>query len=200
MNNTGIIAFGSLIDDPGKELEKFIVKKVPDIITPFKIEYGRKSSSRANAPTLIPIANGGEYVKATLLILSDELKLTEVKNMLYRRELHKVGSNNVYKDRVKPKNNHLVIKEHSGIQGVKIALSANFGQNLDSITPEILSDLAIKSFKSDNVEKGKDGISYLNNNIKNGIITPMTKDYKSMILKKMNATSLDEILKQDIKN
>lgn len=66
----GILAFGSLIDDPGQELLNVIVEKIEDVITPFKIEYGRRSSKRGNAPTLIPVSNGGQKVKATLLSAS----------------------------------------------------------------------------------------------------------------------------------
>ena len=78
-----------------------------------------------------------------------------------------------------------------------VALTANFGCNLPEISPEILADLAIESFNSNVVENGRDGISYLNNNIANGIITPMTEKYKNAILQKMDANSLIEILERD---
>lgn len=196
--NIGIIAFGSLINDPGEELEKFIIKRIKNVSTPFKIEYGRKSSKRGNAPTLIPISNGGQEVKATLLVLSKELELDEARNILYRRELNKVGSDIKYRDRKNPTPNQLVIEQHSNVKYVNIALTANFGCNLPEITPEILADLAIESFNSNAVEYGRDGISYLNNNIVNGIITPLTDEYKNAILKRMNVNSLKEILENDI--
>ena len=197
VQNIGILAFGSLIGDPGSELEKYIVKRINNVETPFKIEYGRKSSKRGNAPTLIPVAEGGTKVKATLLLLSDELEINEAKNMLYRREINKVGSERTYTERPKPTANQLVIGEHQEIGNVKIVLTANFGSNLTEITPEILADLAIESIKSDDVEKGRDGISYLNNNILNGVITPLTEEYKNSILHKMNANSLEEILEKN---
>lgn len=191
----GILAFGSLIDDPGSELNEFIVKREKNVDTPFKIEYGRKSSKRGNAPTLIPVSEGGKKVKATLLILSHELEIVEAKNMLYRRELNKVGSDRIYLERENPTPNQLVIGVYNNIKNVETVLTANFGKNLPEIAPEILADLAIKSFKSDDVKIGRDGISYLYNNISNGIITPLTKEYEKSILQKMNATSLEAILK-----
>ena len=196
-HNIGIIAFGSLIDDPGEELEPFIIKKIKNVDTPFKIEYGRKSSKRGNAPTLIPTSKGGQIVKATLLVLSNELELWEAKNLLYRRELNKVGTDIKYRDRKNPNSNQLVIEEHRNVKHVDVALTANFGCNLPEISPEILADLAIESFNSNVVENGRDGISYLNNNIANGIITPMTEEYENAILQKMDANSLTEILERD---
>ena len=54
-----------------------------NVETPFKVEYGRKSSGRCNAPTLIPVSNGGAKVKATLLILSDELRVEMIPKICY---------------------------------------------------------------------------------------------------------------------
>lgn len=194
--NVGILAFGSLIDNHGSELNPFVIKRIQNIETPFNIEYGRKSSERGNAPTLIPVLDGGIKVKATLLILSNKLPIGEAKNMLYRRETNKVGSDIVYKERKNPTPNQLVIGEHNQIKNVKIALTANFGSNLKEITADVLSDLAIESYNSNEVEFGRDGITYLFNNIKNGIITPLTEEYRNLILQKMNVNSLDEILKK----
>lgn len=192
----GILAFGSLIDDPGQELQNVIVDKRENVLTPFKIEYGRKSSKRGDAPTLIPVSNGGQKVNATLLILSEEINLEEAKNRLYRREINEVETDKTYTKRKNPTPNQLVIKEYLNIEDVQICLTAKYGCNLTDITPEILADLAIKSFKSDEVEKRRDGISYLKNNIDNNIITPLTEDYKNVILKRMKAKSLEEIIER----
>lgn len=192
----GILAFGSLIDDPGEELQRVIAERKESVITPFNIEYGRKSSKRGNAPTLIPVSNGGQKVKATLLILKEELTLEEVKNRLYRRETNNVGKNGIYTERENPTPNQLVIQEHTDINDVQVYLTANYGCNLTEIYPDILADLAIESFKSSKVEKGRDGISYLKNNIDNNIITPLTEEYRNAILKKMNAKNLKEIIER----
>lgn len=192
----GILAFGSLIDDPGDELQSVIDERKEGVITPFNIEYGRKSSKRGNAPTLIPVSTGGQKVKATLLILREELTLEEVKNRLYRRETNNVGTNWSYTERKNPTPNQLLIQEHTDINDVRVYLTANYGCNLAEITPDILADLAIESFKSNEVEKGRDGITYLKNNIDNKIITPLTEKYRNSILKKMKANSLEEIIER----
>jgi hypothetical protein len=36
-----ILAYGSLIDEPGEELENCIVNRLGPILTPFKVEYAR---------------------------------------------------------------------------------------------------------------------------------------------------------------
>mgnify|MGYP001086266631 CR=1 FL=1 len=192
----GILAFGSLIDDPGEELQSVIAERKEGVITPFNIEYGRKSSKRGNAPTLIPVSDGGLKVKATLLVLKEGLTLEEVKNRLYRRETNNVGKNGTYTERENPTPNQLVIQEHTDINDVQVYLTANYGCNLEEISPDILADLAIESFKSNEVEKGRDGISYLKNNIDNNIITPLTEEYRNAILKKMNAKNLEELIER----
>lgn len=192
--NFGILAFGSLIDDPGTELENLIVRKIANVETPFRVEYGRKSSERGNAPTLIPVEEGGSTVMATLLIISDKVEQGEIMNMLYRRELNKVGQDKKYFQRSNLTPNQLVIQQHKMIKWVRIALTANFGCNLEDVTAEHLACLAIESFNSYEVDAGRDGIAYLGNNIKNGIITPLTEEYKNQILDRMDARSLEEIL------
>ena len=55
MEKIGILAYGSLIDDPGIEIEPLIKKRIKNIQTPFKIEIARKSTTRGDGPTLIPV-------------------------------------------------------------------------------------------------------------------------------------------------
>ena len=66
----GIIAFGSLIDDPGTELEAAIVGRKPGVMTPFRVEFARSSVKRGGAPTLVPVTKGGSPVPATILVLN----------------------------------------------------------------------------------------------------------------------------------
>jgi len=55
----GILAFGSLIDRPGWEIEQAIVTRKSGIRTPFSVEFARSSRTRAGAPTLVPVEAGG---------------------------------------------------------------------------------------------------------------------------------------------
>ncbi len=60
----GILAFGSLIDDPGQEILDVENCRI-DCETPFNVEFARKSGkTRSYAPTLIPVEQGGKKVKA----------------------------------------------------------------------------------------------------------------------------------------
>lgn len=50
MSTVGILAYGSLIEEPGKEIEPRIIRRINDIETPFPIEFARSSKSRGGAP------------------------------------------------------------------------------------------------------------------------------------------------------
>ena len=50
MKRIGILAYGSLIDNPGSELGPNTVAKIKDVNTPFRVEFARKSQSRNYAP------------------------------------------------------------------------------------------------------------------------------------------------------
>lgn len=68
----GILAYGSLINNPGPELEKVIVT-ILDTTTPFGIEYGRKSVKRGGAPTLTISRTGGIRANAKILVLDSKI-------------------------------------------------------------------------------------------------------------------------------
>lgn len=44
----GILAFGSLIDDPGKEIEAALVGRKANVVTPFNVEFARTSKKRGS--------------------------------------------------------------------------------------------------------------------------------------------------------
>jgi len=44
--SVGILAFGSLIDNPGKEIEAALVGRKTNVVTPFRVEFARKSTKR----------------------------------------------------------------------------------------------------------------------------------------------------------
>jgi hypothetical protein len=58
MSRIGILAYGSLIEEPGKEIEPLICDHRVRIETPFSIEFGRSSSTRDGAPTVVPAKPG----------------------------------------------------------------------------------------------------------------------------------------------
>jgi hypothetical protein len=58
------VAYGSLISDPGDEIRSTTIETKKGVITPFKVEFARKSRSRKGAPTLVPVEQGGAQVSA----------------------------------------------------------------------------------------------------------------------------------------
>lgn len=50
MQRVGVLAYGSLIEDPGKELNKLVVSEyISDVQTRFSVEFARSSSKRDGA-------------------------------------------------------------------------------------------------------------------------------------------------------
>ncbi|MDA2933545.1 hypothetical protein MYX82_04295 [Acidobacteria bacterium AH-259-D05] len=186
-----ILAFGSLIDDPGTEIEDAIAadRKVQ---TPFSVEFARLSETRNGAPTLVPVDAGGDRVEASLLVLKDEVSLEEAKSMLWRRETDQVGSGKNYKESKTPSPNKVLVKDFEGFEDLDHVLFVDFPSQgkLKDPTAELLADQAINSARS-RCDR-KDGISYLLNAKKSGIVTPLTADYERKILDKTKTRSLEE--------
>lgn len=79
----GILAYGSLIDDPGVEIEPYIEARIQDIETPFSIEFARSSATRDGAPTVVPVEDGGAPVKAQILVLNNQIDLKNAEDLLW---------------------------------------------------------------------------------------------------------------------
>ncbi|MEW8558205.1 MAG: hypothetical protein AB2588_09470 [Candidatus Thiodiazotropha sp.] len=89
-----ILAYGSLIADPGWEIEEVCTGTIKGMTTPFPIEYARSSAGRGGAPTLVPYIGGGE-VCAQIFIMDTSVE--DATDRLYRREIDAVGSNRHHK-------------------------------------------------------------------------------------------------------
>jgi hypothetical protein len=191
----GIFGFGSLISDPGEELSKATVSR-QELETPFAIEYGRSSSTRGGAPTLVPVKTGGAKVKATVFVLAPSISEQEAENILYRRELHQVGSGRTYNPAAKPTKNGIIVAAWPNLIGLQEIFYTDFPDTgkLINPTPAQLAKLAVESARNPNVPEGNDGISYLMNAEKAGIVTPLTADYKNEILKLTGAANLEQAL------
>ncbi|WKL48911.1 hypothetical protein Q1W71_03805 [Flavobacterium pectinovorum] len=190
----GILAYGSLIDNPGKEIEPIIIDRI-NCKTPFKVEFARQSSSRDNAPTLIPYETGNE-VKAVILVLDNSTDLAQAKSILWRRERHKFDGKN-YVEIINPTKNQVEVKCISNFENVEIVIYTSLGKNIDGeITAEKLSQLAINSILSEAGEKEEDGIRYLNDSIKNSITTTLSKDYEQSILDYTETKTLEEAIEK----
>jgi hypothetical protein len=187
----GILAFGSLIDSPGKEIEELMVGQMKNVRTPFCVEFARSSSGRSGAPTLIPMTQGGSPVPAWILLLDTTEQ--EAKNCLWRRETNKIGQGAHYVEHRNPGPDTLIISRHENLEGVPVVLAARFPSNITPLTPEHLAGLAIESARRE--RGGRDGISYLINAKRNGIVTPLSPGYEQAILRQTGASSLENALR-----
>ncbi|GBE25071.1 hypothetical protein BMS3Bbin02_01355 [bacterium BMS3Bbin02] len=190
MNTIGILAYGSLVGDPGPELAAVTRLIIDNVPTPFGIEYARSSRGRGGAPTLIPVDDGGVSVNAKILLLDNDVAPTTARDMLWRRETNRVGSDRAYAPPSPATPNTVIITDHPGLANVELVLATKIGANFSPLTPQKLAELAIESAASDAGSQGRDGISYLINARNAGIITPLTARYEQEILKQSGTDSL----------
>ncbi len=192
MKQIGILAYGSLINNPGKEIEAIIIKRIKDIKTPFKVEFARSSRNRDNAPTLVPVEKGGSNVKAQIFVVKEGVSKEEVMNILWRRETHQVDRKRTYKRPVQPNRNTVLIEQLTNFENIDTVLYTKIGSNIDPLTPKHLARLAIDSALSKAGKNGLDGIRYLFNAKQNGTATPLMPKYEQAILKELGENRLED--------
>ena len=188
----GILAYGSLIDKPGDEIEELIVERRSGVRTPFRVEFAHKSEKRDGAPTLVPVDTGGSYVEATLLILREDTTLEYARDILYRRETSHVGKKDKHYLPDSSKENQVYVEFLLDTFGVEYVLYTRIRADIDPPTPDNLADLAIESAKKESGKERRDGINYLIDVKKYGIRTILSDKYEQKILEKTNTTTLKE--------
>jgi hypothetical protein len=185
----GILAYGSLITDPGAELLAVTVGRTEKVLTPFPVEYARSSDGRGGAPTLVPFA-GGSQVEAVIFTL--DATPDEAASILYRREINQVGSGKAYREPAADSLNAVRVERFEHIEGYDLVLSTRLAPTIDPLTPDALADLAIESARK--LGDGRDGIGYLIAAQASGISTPLTPAYKAAILAKTSTSDLESAL------
>lgn len=195
----GILAYGSLIADPGDEIRNALDDRIRGVQLPFNVEYARRSRTRGGAPTLVPVPEGiGGPVKGEILVLKATITEEEAKNMLYRREIHGVGLGQIYNHQNQVKKEGLIIKELENFHGIPLIIYTYLNPNIveildlnlsDEKKAGILAEAAINSITPETYKDHKDGIWYLYQNIQSGIITPLTEPYKNEILRRANGAA-----------
>lgn len=195
MKKIGILAYGSLIEDPGIELKPLIDEIIVDVDTPFNIEFARTSRTRDHAPTVVPVDVDGAPVKAVILVLKTGVTVSSAKDLLWRRETRNEGSDRHYSEPENPSPNQIIIVEAAGLGGVDTVLYTKFGANIKKPTSKALARLAIESTAGQAGVDGKDGISYLMSLKRKKIVTPLMAEYEAEILKSVGVSSLAEALK-----
>lgn len=194
MSSVGILAYGSLIEDPGKEIEPLIRDRRKRIETPFSIEFARSSSTRDGAPTLVPVVSGGCPVYATIFVFEVGVSREKAEDLLWRRETRNECSGKHYTPPSEPTPNRMVVERLENFAGVDVVLFTRIGANIKDLSAEKLADLAIRSAKSEAGRTGKDGISYLISVKRQGISTPLMSGYEKEILRKTDTLSLEDAL------
>jgi cation transport regulator ChaC len=187
-----ILAYGSLINDPGDELNAVIDNVIDGVTTPFKVEFARSSRTRRGAPTLVPVESGGAHVQGSLLVLRTDEPIGEARSKLWRRETGQIGTGFQYPMLDPVHQNSVVVKEHEDLGGVDLVLSTWICSNISPLTADKLADLAITSATTEAGIKGRDGISYLINATLAGIRTPLTDAYSDAILAQTNTANLED--------
>lgn len=190
----GILAYGSLLEEPGNEIAPLVVERIPGVETPFQIEFFRSSPTRGGAPTVVPVKSGGATVRGTVLVLDNRVSIEDARDMLWRRETRREDTGQRYQRPADPDPNKMIAEELPNFAGVAVVLYARFGPTLSDPTPDQLAELAIKSAMSEAGKRGRDGISYLISLKRQGIVTPLTPAYEEAVLKMTGAVSLDEAL------
>ena len=192
----GILAYGSLIEEPGEEIEPLIVSRIKNVTTPFSIEFARSSKTRGGAPTVIPVESGGSRVKAQIVELSDLVTIREAESLLWRRETGRVGQNIEYKRPEIVVLNTMLVEHIHNLHEIDTVLYTILGSNIEDVSPNKLADLAIASVKEAAGKNGREGISYLLSLDRCGIITKMSNEYERAILNKTGTYSLQEALEK----
>ena len=190
--SVGILAYGSLINDPGCEINAVVSHRLQDIKTPFNVEFARSSSSRGGAPTLVPVPECGAPVKSVILVLKGKVTIKEATDMLYRREIHQVCSETSYKHSCNPGPNTVCIRELKDFANIATTIYIAIEPNIKECTPYQLAELAIKSVGE--TKQGRDGISYLINVKSAGIETPLMNEYEKEILRRTKTENLQAAL------
>ncbi|MEK6699469.1 MAG: hypothetical protein AABZ10_10580 [Nitrospirota bacterium] len=190
--NVGILAFGSLISDPGDEIAPLITKRL-NVSTPFSVEFGRYSGkTRGGAPTLVPVTKGGDPVDATILVLKNGVTERDSVNMLWRRETRTKDKKSTYQARRTRR--AVRVKALRDFAGLDVILYTDFyaSGKIRNPKPRNLARRAIKSVRT--APDGNDGISYLIVARSAGVETPLSKAYAEEIMKQTSTASLEKAL------
>ena len=213
----GILAYGSLISDPGKKFKKKRIGTIYDVDTQFKVEFARKSGTggdtpgsitRGGAPTLVPF-EGGKNVKGQVLVVDmclldaanellsretrreintklcdDDIILLDVEQIEWKAEHEKDGIVRVMKIRYEWPETVLVTWIDDNMKFVNI--------NETKTRTELLACNAISSVYK--ASRRRDGITYLNDAIGNGIETVLSLTYRDEILNITKSKNLCQAL------
>lgn len=181
--SVGILAFGSTVEEPGTELAAAVTRRI-EVQTPFSVEFARSSRTRDGAPTLVPVSEGGAHVRATILLLDDSVTVANARAMLYRRETGRPND-------ISAGSRAAWIAELAGFAGIGTCLYTAFQPNIRPLTAQKLAELAVRSAATAVGAERRDGISYLQQQKRRGLVTPLMPAYEEAVLARTGARDLD---------
>lgn len=185
----GVLAYGSLIDDPGSELAAVTIRVVPDVETPFPVEFARSSRTRGGAPTLVPVSEG-RRVRGAIIVI--DATAEHGADMLWRRETRTNDASRRYVAPSQGKAGRVRVERVERLHGVDLVLYTGIDANIAPLSAARLAELAVGSVAR--ARPGQDGISYLIAATRNGIVTAISDAYADEILAHTRSTSLEEAL------
>lgn len=176
-----IMAYGSLLHEPGPELAPLIVARRP-CRTPFPVEYGRASQRWGGGPVLVPHPRGGQ-VDGALLLLADGVELGAAVEILAGRE-GLAGARGVVEVA-------LPGEAASGAEP-RLVLAASLPRNLPApdMRPDRLARRALMSVGEGG--EGRNGVAYLRRAMASGVRTPLTDRYAAAVLALSGASTLEQ--------
>jgi hypothetical protein len=192
MERLGLLAYGSLRWDPRELRDILDLENVVEVETPFKIELARTSTTRRDGcPTLIPVETGGARVRAALIPFSYGVALGDAQTQVWRREL--LRTSGTYDGTRQPGPNKVYVEAvDRPYEGFGLVLAVKVGQNIEQPTADVLAGLAIASVQAPAGARREDGISYLIEAKRQGIVTPLMPAYERALLGRLGVASLDE--------
>lgn len=186
----GVLAYGSLLGEPGAELDAIVSGRIEDVNTPFPVEFARACSCRDHAPTLAPVSRGGARVSGAILTTDSDVSEEAVREALWRRETRATRRDGA----TTPETRDLLIRRARPLgqrHGLRAVFYAHLEPNIENRSPEHLAELAIESARSSAGRRGEDGISYLIGAKEHGLSTPLLEPYERAILARTGADTLD---------
>jgi len=198
-SDTGVLAYGSLLADPGAELAALIEQRTP-VRTPFPVEYVRSSPTRAGAPVLVPMPEGyGATVPAEVWTLNPEVDRSLAETLLYRRELDLPDEPYLFYSPEATATDGLAIEALEDFAGLPTVLYAAPAPNLPEVIPadvpvsdkaSFLARRAIASVTPETHAAEHDGITGLAAALRQGAITPLTRPYCEAVLRLTGTSDL----------
>jgi hypothetical protein len=190
-----LLAYGSLLWDPGSELEDVLdlASPVRDVKTRFAVEFARSSTrTRGGGPTLVPVETGGAQVLGAIFPFRERLPVNEAQTLVWRRETpHSNGRYDRLRNADLP--DKVFVDVHEGLHDeFDVVLVVRIRPNIEPLNGDELARRAIQSARTASGQDRKDGISYLIGAKGFGIETPLRSDYESAILRRLDVTSLEE--------